>query len=154
MLIFKQKLPMDTIMPIKVALPFSSSAIAKKSILKLDLQYDYPVMWYQADYETVELGGSDSAEPVSKDYIIASIGTGHDWGDTLTQDHYIGTVMIYGGVLCFTTLLLTLLTSQIRHVRKSAVCIIFLKLCNRSQMRMMRTTLIMTMISEGWIHYV
>ena len=97
MLIFKQKLPMDTIMPIKVALPFSSSAIAKKSILKLDLQYDYPVMWYQADYETVELGGSDSAEPVSKEYIIAAIGTGHDWGDTLTQDHYIGTVMICGG---------------------------------------------------------
>lgn len=67
--------------------------------MKLDLQYEYPVMWYQADYETVELGGSDSAEPVSKEYIIAAIGTGHDWGDTLTQDHYIGTVMICGGSL-------------------------------------------------------
>ena len=99
MLIFKQKLPMDTLIPIKVTLPFSSAAIARKSIMKLDLQYECPVMWYQADYETVELGGSDSAEPVSKDYIIVAIGTGHDWGDTLTQDHYIGTVMIYGGSL-------------------------------------------------------
>ena len=53
MLIFKQKLPMDTLIPIKVTLPFSSAAI----------------------------------------------GTGHDWGDTLTQDHYIGTVMICGGSL-------------------------------------------------------
>ena len=99
MLIYKQELPMDTMMPIKVTLPFSSAAIARKSIMKLDLQYEYPVMWYQADYETVELGGSDSAEPVSKEYIIAAIGTGHDWGDTLTQDHYIGTVMICGGSL-------------------------------------------------------
>ena len=101
MLIFKQELPMDTVMPIKVTLPFSSAAIARKSIMKLDLQYECPVMWYQADYETVELGGSDSAEPVSKEYIIAAIGTGHDWGDTLTQDHYIGTVMICGGSLVF-----------------------------------------------------
>ncbi len=99
MLIFKQKLPMDTLLPIKVTLPFSSAAIARKSIMKLDLQYECPVMWYQADYETVELGGSDSAEPVSKEYIIAAIGTGHDWGDTLAQDHYIGTVMICGGSL-------------------------------------------------------
>ena len=99
MLIFKQKLPMDTLIPIKVTLPFSSVEIARKSIMKLDLQYECPVMWYQADYETVELGGSDSAEPVSKDYIIAAIGTGHDWGDTLTQDHYIGTVLICGGSL-------------------------------------------------------
>ena len=53
MLIYKQELPMDTMMPIKVTLPFSSAAI----------------------------------------------GTGHDWGDTLTQDHYIGTVMICGGSL-------------------------------------------------------
>ena len=99
MLIYKQELPMDTMMPIKVNLPFSSAAIARKSIMKLDLQYECPVMWYQADYETVELGGSDSAEPVSKEYIIAAIGTGHAWGDTLTQDHYIGTVMICGGSL-------------------------------------------------------
>ena len=99
MLIFKQELPMDTMMPIKVTLPFSSAAIARKSIMKLDLQYECPVMWYQADYETVELVGSNPDEPVSKDYIIAAIGTGHDWGNTLTQDHYIGTVMICGGSL-------------------------------------------------------
>ena len=99
MLIFKQELPMDTLMPIKVTLPFSSVEIARKSIMKLDLQYECPVMWYQADCEAIELGGSDSAEPVSKDYIIAAIGTGHDWGDTLTQVHYIGTVLICGGSL-------------------------------------------------------
>ena len=99
MLIFKQELPMDTLMPIKVTLPFSSVEIARKSIMKLDLQYECPVMWYQADGEAIELGGSDSAEPVSKDYIIAAIGTGHDWGDTLTQVHYIGTVLICGGSL-------------------------------------------------------
>lgn len=99
MLIFKQELPMDTMMPIKVTLPFSSVAIARKSILKLDLQYECPVMWYQADYEAVELGGSNSAEPVSRDYIIAAIGTGHDWGDTLTQKDYIGTVKLCGGSL-------------------------------------------------------
>ena len=99
MLIFKQELPMDTLMSIKVTLPFSSVEIARKSIMKLDLQYECPVMWYQADYETVELVGSNPDEPVSKDYIIAAIGTGHDWGNTLTQDHYIGTVMICGGSL-------------------------------------------------------
>ena len=99
MLIFKQELPMDTMMPIKVTLPFSSAAIARKSIMKLDLQYECPVMWYQADYETVELGGSDSAVPVSKEYIIAAIGTGHDWGDTLTQKDYIGTDKLCGGSL-------------------------------------------------------
>ena len=49
MLIYKQELPMDTMMPIKVTLPFSSAAIARKSIMKLDLQYEYPVMWYQAE---------------------------------------------------------------------------------------------------------
>lgn len=99
MLIFKQELPMDTLMPIKVTLPFSSVEIARKSIMKLDLQYECPVMWYQADYEAIELRGSNPDEPVSKDYIIAAVGTGHDWGDTLTQDHYIGTVLICGGSL-------------------------------------------------------
>ena len=99
MLIFKQKLPMDTLIPIKVTLPFSSAAIARKSIMKLDLQYECPVMWYQADYEMIELGGSNPDEPVSKDYIIVVIGTGHEWGDTLTQGHYIGTVLICGGSL-------------------------------------------------------
>lgn len=95
MLIYKQELPMDTMLPLKVTLPFSSVAVAKKSVMKVGVQYDCPVMWYQADYETVELGGSTSGEPVGKEYIIAAIGTGHDWGDSLTRDHYIGTVLHY-----------------------------------------------------------
>ena len=99
MLIYKQELPMDTMLPLKVTLPFSSVAVAKKSVMKVGVQYDCPVMWYQADYETVELGGSTSGEPVGKEYIIAAIGTGHDWGDTLTQKDYIGTVLICGGSL-------------------------------------------------------
>lgn len=89
MLIYKQELPTDTIFPIKVNLPFSDKEQAKKFILKLDLQYDSPVMWYQADAQENE----------SREFIIAAIGTGHDWKDELDRDDYIGTILIDEGTL-------------------------------------------------------
>lgn len=104
MLIYKQELPMDTLFPQKVRLPFTSVHNAIKAVMKLDLQYDVPVMWYQADYEkydTVQsLTEKDWTEDFQgKEFWLLAIGTGHDWKDGLKLDNYIGTVQLYSGTL-------------------------------------------------------
>ena len=89
MLIFKENLPIDTLFNEIVELPFSTAEQARKAILKLDMQYDSPVFWYQADAENAE----------KRKYNIIAIGTGHDWEDDITKDEYIGTLLLYGGTL-------------------------------------------------------
>lgn len=90
MLIFKEKLPVDTMELKWVELPYDNAEAARKAILHLDLQYGEPCMWYDAiDYDLP-----------TKKYLILAVGTGHYWGkshdeDIITRDMYIGTVLLY-----------------------------------------------------------
>jgi len=89
-LIYKEELPTDTLFNVRAELPFSTAKEARKAILKLDMQYDRPVFWYQADAET---------GATKKKYNIIAIGTGHDWENKIDRDEYIGTLLLYGGSL-------------------------------------------------------
>lgn len=109
MLIYKQELPMDTLDILKLKLPFDSAKEAKEHIFKVDLQYDVPCMWYQADLHKNENDKEDDKENNKdeednndnndKEFCIVAIGTGHPWDDRLSKDNYIGTAMLMGGML-------------------------------------------------------
>ncbi|MBQ7248784.1 MAG: hypothetical protein IJS21_01995 [Deltaproteobacteria bacterium] len=88
MLIFKNNLPVDTLDFVEVRLPAETAEEAAGLVLKVDMQYDAPRMWYQAD-----AGGKEN------DFVILAIGTGHPWGDRLTKANYIGTLPLEGGML-------------------------------------------------------
>lgn len=88
MLIYKNDLPEDTLDFVKIELPAKDVQDAAKLILKVDLQYGSPKMWYQAD-----------AEGAKKVYTIIAIGTGHPWGDVLTKENYIGSLSLMEGTL-------------------------------------------------------
>ena len=51
MLIYKEQLPEDTMDIQLLELPFSTVEAARKAVLKIDMQYGTPCMWYQADAE-------------------------------------------------------------------------------------------------------
>ena len=51
MLIYKEQLPEDTMDVRLLELPFSTVEAARKAVLKIDMQYGTPCMWYQADAE-------------------------------------------------------------------------------------------------------
>ena len=94
MLIWKQKLPEDTLEIIKAKLPFGTVEEVKNSVLKVDNQYGDPVMWFQADND------KDHKVHKRKEYLIHAIGTGHnyvdaDWGTIYNRDSYLGTVALY-----------------------------------------------------------
>ena len=91
MLIYKEELPVDTLDVREVCLPFSS---AEKAVLKIDMQYNRPCMWYQTDYEKISF-----EEEKGKKFMIIAIGTGHDWEDKLAKDQYIGTALLFGDSL-------------------------------------------------------
>lgn len=94
MLIFKEKLPTDTVRIKYVEMPYENAEEARKSVLHIDMQYGEPCMWYDAkEYDLP-----------TKKYLILAIGTGHYWGkyhekDTLTKEMYIGTALLEGGSL-------------------------------------------------------
>ena len=92
MLIHKMQLPMDTLDVKKIKLPFVSVAEAKAHILKIEKQYGIPCAWYQTD---IHAGSSD----VQKEFYLIAIGTGHDWGDRLNKEEYLGTVLLCGDTL-------------------------------------------------------
>lgn len=92
MLIHKMQLPMDTLDVKKIELPFVSVAEAKAHILKLEKQYGIPCAWYQTD---IHAGSSD----IQKEFYLIAIGTGHDWGDRLSMEEYLGTVLLYDDTL-------------------------------------------------------
>ena len=98
MLIWKEDLPVDTLDLRKIALPFKSVSSFKKHLLKVDLQGNYPVMWFQADDD------SDGIIREQQEFVIQGIGTGHpyttnNWRNVINQDTYIGTVQLMGGTL-------------------------------------------------------
>lgn len=98
MLIFKEKLPTDTLVPMTVGLPFSSTKEAVEHILKVDIQNGLPVMWYQADNDTDGKIGEENT------FVIIPIGTGHlhtgkQSRQVINRDSYIGTALLYGGEL-------------------------------------------------------
>lgn len=91
MLIFKESLPVDTLDIRRITLPFRSQKEAKRAILHLDLQYNEPCMWFQADV--------NGEEEIEKDFYLIAIGTGHPWGEALSGDEYLGTLLLHGGTL-------------------------------------------------------
>ena len=90
MLIYKEQLPEDT-MDIQL---FSTVEAARKAVLKIDMQYGTPCMWYQADAEEQCLISGEK-----NSFLVMAIGTGHDWGHDLSRDGYIGTALLYDGAL-------------------------------------------------------
>ena len=88
MLIDKTPLPIDTLDFKIVRLPCQDAEAARKAVLRLDIQYDLPCMWYQAD-----------ASDQEKEYLLIAIGTGHDWGKDLKREEYIGSLLLMGGTL-------------------------------------------------------
>jgi hypothetical protein len=90
MLIFKEDLPVNTLDIRVISLPFHTAEEARKAIMKVESQYETPRMWYQVDMN------NDCQE---KEYCLLAIGTGHDWGSRLSKEEYIGTVLLYEGML-------------------------------------------------------
>ena len=92
MLIYKIQLPTDTLDIRKVKLPFTSVAEAKEHIFKIDTQYRVPCAWYQADLH-------ENDTNTQREFYLIPIGTGHDWGDRLNKDEYLGTALLYDDTL-------------------------------------------------------
>ena len=88
MLIYKEQLPMDTWDLKIIKLPCPNVESARRSVLKLDIQYDQPCMWYQADVSEQE-----------KEYLLIAIGTGHDWGGRLKREENNGSLLLMEGSL-------------------------------------------------------
>ena len=98
MLIWKENLPTDTLDICEVELPFADIKSAKQHILNIDMQYNKPVMWFQADDD------SDGKVKKKKSFIIMGIGTGHPYTDDkcreiVNRNSYIGTSVLAGGTL-------------------------------------------------------
>ena len=88
MLIFKERLPKDTLDYVTIDLPAKTANEAADLMLSVGMQYGEPMVWYQAD-----------ADGESKTFTILSIGTGHPWGEELTRENYLGTLPLEGGSL-------------------------------------------------------
>lgn len=98
MLIWKERIPVETAFGSIIQLPFKTKEEAKEHILKVGLQHGEPTMWYQADSDEKGYVGE------KKCYIIHAIGTGHDytnssWRQLFCLENYIGTVLATGGTL-------------------------------------------------------
>lgn len=68
-MIYKESLPIATIDIKEITLPYKTLADAKSNILQLDVQFDFPFMWFQTD---------DSDGDKNYSYFIIATGTGHD----------------------------------------------------------------------------
>lgn len=88
MLIFKESLPMNTDVGI-IELPYKTAEEARKSILHLETQYGKACMWYDV---------YDYTERENNEFVLVTIGTGHDWGDALKREEYIGSLVVAEGV--------------------------------------------------------
>ena len=88
MLIYKEKLPNDTLNIRRISLPYNTAEEARKGVLHLDVQSGVPCLWYQADT------GMET-----KEYLAIAVGTGHKLSDGLSRDDYIGTLLLQAGTL-------------------------------------------------------
>ena len=86
MLIYKEELLQHTGIEI-IKLPYLNIKEAKEAIMKLDVQYGIPCMWYM-----------NNKENETKDYILCAIGTGHDYKE-LEKESYIGSLLLFEGSL-------------------------------------------------------
>jgi hypothetical protein len=89
MLIYKRRLPVDTMDVGYIYLPAAEINEARNCILKTELQYGEPYVWYDVVSEDI---------PLTK-YLIIAVGTGHHWEGTILREQYIGTVQLHGGML-------------------------------------------------------
>lgn len=101
MLIYKEQLPEDTMDVRLLELPFSTVEAARKAVLKIDMQYGTPCMWYQADAEEQCLISGEK-----NSFLVMAIGTGHDWGMichvmVILERHYCMTVHWYCIIFCW-----------------------------------------------------
>ena len=80
MLVYKEQL-LDCTGVLPIELPYENVKEAKENILHLEVQFDNPCMWFNV------------LEKDKKEFLIVSIGTGHNWGDTLHRDEYLGSLV-------------------------------------------------------------
>ena len=92
MLIHKMQLQMDTLDVRKIKLPFISVAEAREHILKIETQYGIPCAWYQTDVHNM-------STDIQNEFYLMAIGTGHDWGDRIGKENYLGTALLYDDTL-------------------------------------------------------
>lgn len=88
MLIFKEKLPIDTKMIKLVNLPYENAELARKSILHIGIQRNLPYFWYNAKEPSLP----------TKEYAIFALGTGQYRGIE-DENMYIGTALLFGDSL-------------------------------------------------------
>jgi hypothetical protein len=86
MLIFKEQLPDCTDIE-DIELPYDNVEEALDNILKISLQYDKPCIWF------------NKIDKPLKKFKVVVVGTGHDWGDALKLEEYIGTLLLWDDTL-------------------------------------------------------
>lgn len=85
MLIYKEELMNNTGFQ-EIKLPYDDAEEARANILHIGMQYDAPHMWF------------DALRDELKEFLIVCIGTGHDWGDKLRREEYIGSMVVADGM--------------------------------------------------------
>lgn len=68
----------------EVELPFKTGREARANIMSVGLQFEVPRLWYNVKRDEYS------------DFVIITIGTGHDWGNKLTKEEHIGSVVLEG----------------------------------------------------------
>ena len=71
----------------EISLPFKTSKDARDNIMFIGLQHELPRVWFNVKEEE------------NQDFVLLTIGTGHDYGDLLEKEDYIGTVLVDGDYL-------------------------------------------------------
>lgn len=79
----------------EVELPFKNGREARANVMNVGLQFEVPRLWYNVKRDEYS------------DFMIVTIGTGHDWGNKLTKDEYIGSVLVAGDTLVWHYFLLS-----------------------------------------------
>ena len=85
MLIFKHELPNEVGVDV-VKMPYDSVEEARANIFHLDVQRGVPCMWFNHESNKTE-----------KTFGLVVIGTGHNWGNLLKKEEYIGSLLVAGG---------------------------------------------------------
>ena len=79
----------------EIELPFKTGREARANVMNVGIQFEVPRLWYNVKRDEYS------------DFMIVTIGTGHDWGNKLTKDEYIGSVLVDGDSLVWHYFLLS-----------------------------------------------
>ncbi|MBR4981929.1 MAG: hypothetical protein IKY94_05165 [Lachnospiraceae bacterium] len=79
----------------EVELPFNTGREARANVMSVGLQFEVPRLWYNVKRDEYS------------DFVIITIGTGHDWGNKLTKEEHIGSVVLEGSGLVWHYFLLS-----------------------------------------------